>query len=163
MKTPFVIKHLKGIESASNDSNIAMILLGLHALLFAPTTTSKDSKVTIIESMNYMLVICQNREQLDTQLSALNSSSPKIIGFGNYERLENDFLIVAGNNRIKYKFDNLLSALDALLKIYCVLKYEIPRPNFNVYDFMLSQYVCLGTKKKRSSKVTELLNMLAKM
>lgn len=160
VKTQYIMKVLNKITSIESDGDIIAIFLGLHSVLH---TAASKHKVTILNSLEHMILICPNEQSLSTKLDLLESSTPIIVTFGaigeNEINIFSEYFLVSYRD-VKYKFTDLLSAFQFLLKFFKLFRLSFPQENSNVFDFLFMMFLNEKPNPNPSTKVIGLVNVL---
>jgi hypothetical protein len=158
--TVSVKTRLKNNGTLRDVQKDILLVKGLHAVLYSGKKFSvkedgrkKAVKLTMDNSMSFMITTCATENSVVTDIEEWKSmvnrlglqAKPIIIVIGKeFEDIQSDSFIVIVNSFF-YKFTSFLKALNALMKIYEVLKIPFPEPDKEVYEFIKCKF--LGVSK----------------
>lgn len=165
-KNETIKELLTTYNKASPNSKAAILIAGLHSILYSPKSITKGFKrLTMMDSINYMMLLTTTNnidvliEDRRCQMIELKISlHPFIIIQGeSYSNISDNILLVF--DCVTYKFNSLTIALEYLLKLYAVLDIEWPKANSSVYSFL--EYLLMKIKRKTpmESKVQQIIQL----
>ena len=169
-----LIKKFQNFEHMTYNQSLAVVLLGLHYVLFGDKVSYGDKKKvvykpTVYDSFGFLLLIVDDEDTMKVKIDDwIRKNIEKqlkqqalIVGFGgSIENLKDKFCLILED--IKYIFDGefaLLYALEKLLQIYHVFNIEYPLLNTSVHTFLSSKFLKINTNSENfRSKITRLIN-----
>lgn len=166
-KNETIKELLPTYNKASPNSKAAILIAGLHSILYSPKSITKGFKrLTMIDSINYMMLLTTTTNNIDIlieerrcQMVELKISlHPFIIIQGeSYSNISDNIILVF--DCVTYKFNSLTIALEHLLKLYAVLDLEWPKANSSVYSFLEHLLMKIKRKTPMESKVQQIIQL----
>lgn len=130
-------------SKASTNSKAAILIAGLHSILYSHKNIAKGQKrPTMLETISYMVQLTPTKdidgliEERRSQMQKLQIPfQPFIIIQGeSYSNISDNIVLVFDS--VRYKSKSLTLALESLLKLYVVFDLEWPKANSSVYSFL---------------------------
>lgn len=152
-------------------AKVVTLLFGLHADLYTRAHSSKSqpgkiNRDTIEDGFNKIITLANNYASISLHIAELTSKTlnekntlqPFILCIGSdIEKVQSDAFYLVFDDR-KYKFANIDTAVEMLLKLYIVFNLQYPPAIKNLLD-LLSFYL-LDQKSDLNYKSKTILNLI---